>query len=196
MKLWVQTLSGGVLDLDAPQPEQIKLSDLAWGLAQQMRWNGHTDPATSVAEHSVIVAELALAAVRAGEVQMLDPRPLVVACLMHDGHEAYPPGDVAAPCKNYLRRYTTALDDLQDAIQGAINKRFGVDGSGPMNALVKRFDLQARWCERRFLLANCERDWGEDLEEPTAGWRCEFFGAQPAAAAELFLHWCADWGIR
>src|SRR5258708_35976566 len=64
-------LSGRRLDLLDPSPMDIEIEDIAHGLARVARWNGQTlgDHAFSVAQHSVIVEEIA-AHLRAG----LSPR--------------------------------------------------------------------------------------------------------------------------
>lgn len=195
-KYWTATVSGGAIDLDDPKPEQILLSDVAHGLANVARWNGQSPCRISVAEHSIIVAQLALNDLTLDAVDV-DAIALVQACLMHDTHEAYPPGDVAGPLKAYLRTKTNALDVLMRDMQRAIELRFGLPGTGDAQValLVHRYDMQARWLERDQLLVACERGWGETLERPRDPHpRIECFDAE--TAEELFLEWCHDWGIR
>lgn len=193
-KYWTATVSGGAIDLDDPKPEQILLSDVAHGLANVARWNGQSPRRMSVAEHSIIVAQLALNDL-ALDVVDVDAIKLVQACLMHDAHEAYPPGDVAGPLKAYLRTKTSALDDVMLEIQLAIVRRFGLSMAPEIVALVHRYDMQARWLERDQMLVACARGWGETLERPRDPHpRIECFEAE--LAEELFLEWCHDWGIR
>ncbi|MBK6920580.1 MAG: hypothetical protein IPH07_24480 [Deltaproteobacteria bacterium] len=195
-KHWTATASGGALDLDDPRPEQIRLTDVATGLAHVCRWNGQTPlgQRISVAEHSVLVARLAIASLAALPTD--DPRPVVQACLLHDAHEAYPPGDVAGPVKAYLRaRGDHVLAELEAAVQRAIELRFGVVYSAAVAAAVKQHDLESRWLERAQLLLPCERGWGEGLPRPRDPHpRIECW--EPERAAETWLEWCHDWGIR
>lgn len=195
-KHWVATASGGALDLDDPKPAQIRLTDVATGLAHVARWNGQTPlgQRITVAEHSVIVAKLAVAHVQ--RTNASNPAALVRVCLMHDAHEAYPPGDAAHPLKMLLRaRGSTALDDIAAAVQRAIELRFGLDTTREIDALVHRFDMESRWLERAQVLMPCERGWGEELPRPCdphpriACWDAE-------RACETWLEWCHDWGIR
>ncbi|MEJ2027183.1 MAG: hydrolase, partial [Limibacillus sp.] len=53
-------LSGRRLDLLEPSPLDIEIDDIAHGLSRVARWNGQTsgDWAFSVAEHSVLVADI------------------------------------------------------------------------------------------------------------------------------------------
>jgi hypothetical protein len=64
---WAQTASGLAVDLlPPPKPEQITLHDIATGLLAP-RFNRQTQVRPwSIAEHSMLVAELVLAAVIAG----------------------------------------------------------------------------------------------------------------------------------
>lgn len=199
-KHWVATVSGGAVDLDNPKPEQFRLTDIATGLGNVCRWNGQTQTRVSVAEHSVVVAQLAVheSAIRESPAHAVDPRLLVRACLMHDAHEAYPPGDLAGPLKALVRRETDVLDRIIGGIQGAIEQRFGIvwlrcEGS-TIADLVHRFDLEARWLERAQVLLPCERGWGEELPRPRDPQ--PWIECMPSdEAAELWLAWCADWGI-
>lgn len=196
-KHWIATASGGALDLDAPRPEQIVLSDIATGLGNVCRWNGQTPGCrVSVAEHSVIVAQLAVADLAARHIDLWDPAPLVVACLFHDAHEAYPPGDLAAPLKDYLRaRGNTVIDEVCAMIQCAIETRFAIVSTPDFREAVQRYDMQARWLERTQVLMPCDRGWGEELERPRDPHpRVECWASDEAA--EIWLGWCHDWGIR
>lgn len=197
-KFWTQTASGGAIDLDDPKPEQIRLTDIAIGLAHVCRWNGQTplEWRVSVAEHSVIVAQLALheTTIPGTLASTVDEQQLVRACLFHDAHEAYPPGDVAGPVKAMLRRETSALDRLLAQIQRAIEERFGIVWTDALRELVHTFDLQSRWLERAQVLMPCDRGWGEDLpkpRDPHPRVRC----MSSTDAAEQWLDWCSDYGV-
>ena len=57
---WQRMLSGRRLDLLNPSPLDIEIEDIARGISRVARWNGQTlgEYPLSVAQHSVIVAEL------------------------------------------------------------------------------------------------------------------------------------------
>ena len=61
-RAWQRMLSGRRLDLLDPSPLDIEIEDIAHGLARVARWNGQTigDHAFSVAQHSVVVEEIAV----------------------------------------------------------------------------------------------------------------------------------------
>ena len=57
---WQRMLSGRRLDLLNPSPLDIEIEDIARGISRVARWNGQSsgEYPLSVAQHSVIVAEL------------------------------------------------------------------------------------------------------------------------------------------
>ncbi|MEM8627635.1 MAG: HD family hydrolase, partial [Pseudomonadota bacterium] len=59
-RAWQRMLSGRRLDLLAPSPTDVEISDIAHGLARVARWNGQTigDHAFSVAQHALLVERI------------------------------------------------------------------------------------------------------------------------------------------
>jgi len=88
------TYSGRQVDLMAPSPKQLDIGDIAHALALQCRYNGHTERFYSVAEHSLLVADLVEAEVRGRP----DAAQTVRTALLHDAAEAYL-GDIVSPLK-------------------------------------------------------------------------------------------------
>jgi hypothetical protein len=108
---WKQTYTGGVFLLDDPQPEQVRLADVAHSLALTCRFGGHCREFYSVAQHSVLMAR---ASVGTPE--------LALAVLLHDAAEAYT-GDLVAPVK---RRFETeAWRSFEDRIDWAVGSALG-----------------------------------------------------------------------
>jgi hypothetical protein len=133
-----------MIDLLTPSPEDIDMFDIAHALARITRFTGHGDNAYTVAQHCVVVAELARIA---GE-----PRTIQAWALLHDAEEAYT-NDVPSPMKEAMRieaagdehptvDWVSSFDAIARRIQGAISIRFGI----PM-ADVKRFDNTASLIE-------------------------------------------------
>jgi 5'-deoxynucleotidase YfbR-like HD superfamily hydrolase len=134
-------LSGRRLDLLDPSPLDIEIEDIAHGLARVARWNGQTtgDHAFSVAQHSLVVEELA-AALAPG----LDPR-WRLAALLHDAPE-YVIGDMISPFKAAL-----GLDykTFESRLEAAIHIRFGLPPHPPeaIKALIKQADRASAFYE-------------------------------------------------
>jgi 5'-deoxynucleotidase YfbR-like HD superfamily hydrolase len=134
-------LSGRRLDLLDPSPIDIEIEDIAHGLARVARWNGQTlgDHAFSVAQHSVVVEEIA-AHLR----PELAPR-WRLAALLHDAAE-YVIGDMISPFKAALGLDYQAFEHR---LEGAIHIRFGLPAMtpGPIKALIKQADRASAFLE-------------------------------------------------
>lgn len=134
-------LSGRRLDLLDPSPLDIEIEDIAHGLARVARWNGQTigDHAFSVAQHSLIVEEIAayIEPTLSAQARMM--------ALLHDGSE-YVIGDMISPFKNALGvDYRT----FEDRLEHAIHMRFGLTPKTPplLKKLIKRADLACAYFE-------------------------------------------------
>lgn len=90
-----------------PRQEDILIADIAHPLSLMTRANGHFPQFYSVGQHSVQCAKEAAARGYSGR--------LVLACLLHDGSEAYL-SDITRPVKKNLPGYRDAERVLQNAI--------------------------------------------------------------------------------
>ena len=173
---WIQTFTGRAFDLSNPQPEQVCIEDIAHALANCCRYAGHSRWHYSVAQHSLLVAEIVAAT---------DPE-LALTALLHDAAEAYI-GDWSSPLKALMRHAVrdqeaaTDLEqggpftpwsplDVEQAVEHAIGKRFGVDLL-TRNPVIKAADLIALATEKRDLFGPAPRDgWGDstgfEMPEP------------------------------
>ena len=140
-RAWQRMLSGRRLDLLDPSPLDVELSDIAHGLARVARWNGQTqgDYAFSVAQHSVLVLEIASAM----ETE-IDDRGRLYA-LLHDAPE-YVMGDIISPFKAAMGGN---YKDVEGRLLGAIHVRFGLSANAPaaLRKLIKRADREAAFFE-------------------------------------------------
>ena len=82
------TKSGYIVDLMNPDSRTILIEDIAHGLANNCRWNGHTQSFWSVAQHCCMMFDMA-------------PDGLKLTHLFHDAEEAYW-SDIIKPLKNIL----------------------------------------------------------------------------------------------
>ena len=94
---WQRMLSGRRLDLLNPSPLDIEIEDIARGISRVARWNGQTsgEYPLSVAQHSVIVAELLKSYNENIEIKWQ------LAALLHDAAE-YIISDMITPLKSFL----------------------------------------------------------------------------------------------
>ena len=127
----------------APLPPcKPSLSEIGHSLAHINRFTGHAKRAYSVAEHSLLVTDMAKADGMGTMVQL--------CALMHDAHESIT-GDVATPIKQVLG---DAWGRFERAEQNALLHAYGlVDAMAEHASIVKFYDRKALATERRDLLA-------------------------------------------
>ncbi len=166
-RAWQRMLSGRRLDLLDPSPLDIEISDIAHGLARVARWNGQTigEHAFSVAEHSLIVEDIALC------LKPNLPNKWRMAALLHDAAE-YVVGDMISPFKAAIGFDYKAFE--LNLLQ-AIHTRVGIPKDLPktIQDLIKRADKIAAYYEAT-RLAGFEEEEAE-----------RFFGAPKKLNKEL-----------
>lgn len=158
-RIWLQTASGAIWDLDRIDDNEIQWSDIADSLAKICRFNGHVSQFYSVAQHCCHVADLL-------------PVELRIYGLLHDAHEAIT-GDITAPIKRFLSATRTdgAIRYLVTRIDQAIYRAAGIappGGDYKITDAVQYADLVALATEKRDLCAPSRipvLDWGP-LPEP------------------------------
>ena len=129
---WITTYNGDPFHPDSPQ---FSVEVIAHSLSMQCRCNGHVRQFYSVAEHSMLVADLM------DHLKLGDP----FEGLMHDAAEAYI-GDIPAPFKHK----NPALKAFEDQIDGSMRKAFGLD---PVkSAGCERADKMAYFIECYWLM--------------------------------------------
>jgi len=139
----ITAYTGAVINFKEPEKSDIRLEDLAHGMAFTCRFGGHVSHFYSVAQHSVLVYNLA-------------PEPLKKAALFHDAQEAYL-GDVVTPLKKILGN---VYKDLEEQFQFIISHQFNVDRS--LYTDIKYYDRLALAMEARALKEEDSRllqDW-------------------------------------
>jgi 5'-deoxynucleotidase YfbR-like HD superfamily hydrolase len=129
----LETQSGRFIDVLKPNPNDIRILDIAHALSHQCRFGGHTKHHYSVAQHSVNVSYLV-------------PEEHALQALLHDATEAYLV-DIPTPVKNHLVGYR----DIEDNLWKAIAKKYGV--SEYMNESVKEADARICITEKIHLIS-------------------------------------------
>lgn len=136
---WILTRTGRRFDLLEPTALMVEPADIAHSLGRQCRFNGHTNPHYSVAQHCYIVADLV-------------PADHQLAALLHDAAEAYA-GDLVSPLKALLPEYR----QIELRIWHAICARFDLDTELP--PCVHDADLIALATERRDVMPHHQDEW-------------------------------------
>ncbi|MBU6429149.1 MAG: phosphohydrolase [Cyanobacteria bacterium REEB65] len=130
----IQTYTGVFVDPFAPDPDSIRIEDIAHALSLQCRFSGHVRRHWSVAAHSCLVSDLC-------------PVEHALAGLLHDATEAYLV-DVPRPVKHHpgMAMYREA----ETALEAVVAARFGV--TYPWPSVVLSIDRFVLGCEARALL--------------------------------------------
>jgi hypothetical protein len=169
----IQTASGLYYDYLKPEPDMIRLSDIAHQLAGTCRFSAACDPWYSVAEHSVLVSRLV-------------PEPFKLDALFHDSPEAYL-WDVPKPAKALYGRTYVELTDLCEI---AIGEAFGLDLAKLHSREVQEADTTMLNYEGNELLPHWSAD-KPTLPPGILDWR---IGLLPRQAKQLFLTEAAKLG--
>lgn len=169
---WIETVSGIRFYFLEPQPDQIKITDIAHALSNNCRFVGQCRKFYSVAEHSWHVA------------RMLDGCSLSVQLsgLLHDASEAYIT-DVASPVKQYMPEYVK----MEDVIMEAVANKYGFEY--PLHPAVKQCDLAMLSNEAHHLLVSQGNDWDmwRFRKRPPVQEPYKPIGMSPDTAREVFL---------
>jgi len=140
-KRQIRTFTGRMVHPFSPHPSEIDIDDIAHSLSQQCRFLGHTDGFYSVAQHSVLVSQVA-------------PPEDALWGLLHDAAEAYL-SDLPAPIKQapqmWFYRTSEAL------LTRAIARRFGLTPEIPES--VKKADKVVLATEFRDVTTVTDLDW-------------------------------------
>lgn len=145
--------NAGILDVLNPDPERIRIEDVAHALAFLCRFNGHVRFHYSVAQHSLHVA--ALVAERHGP-------ELALTALMHDAPEAFL-GDMISPLKALMPDFKRIEEGLARTMAEKFHLRF------PEPAEVKAADLAILAAERDQVIAPTDRTAWRELPPPPPG---------------------------
>ena len=167
-KLTLETVTGKFVDVNEPQPDQIDINDIAWGLSRIPRFAGHTitEVPYNVAQHSLLVADIvddlffnqygkstpevqkAVEAIQRSA-DFVDEQThdlLYLKALLHDAAEVYT-GDIPSPVKKHPAIYP-AIKALEARLMECIFLKFRLPPMDEDEQVVIHFaDLVARAVE-------------------------------------------------
>lgn len=103
---WIQTRSGKAFTPTAPRLEDLDIGDIAWSLAHQPRFKGHTKKPYTVAEHCVRMSYMV-------------SEEAALWALLHDAAEAYI-GDIPAP----LKHLAPGLEECENKIMELVEHKW------------------------------------------------------------------------
>ncbi len=130
---FIRTVSKQHVDGFNPDPKTIRITDIAWVLAGQCRFNNHLEKHYSNAEHSVLMARYA------------GPLKLKRECTVHDFAE-FVFSDLGSPIKQHCPDYKRHISKFERFL----NMHFL--GYGELSPELKIMDAQITETERRALM--------------------------------------------
>ena len=156
--------SGVWFDFCEPESSEFNIYDIAAGLSNTCRYAGQCSAFYSVAEHSLLVSEVAC--------------DNAYAALMHDAAEAFI-GDITRPLKQLLPDFKR----IEARVEQAIFERFGVPR--PMPKEVKIADLRVLAAEQAQIMPRETSLWAfsDGIEPAPIVVRC----LTPTEARDAFL---------
>ena len=178
---WIQTYTGRQFWPLSPRPEDVCIEDIAHALSNMCRFTGHCREFYSVAQHSVLVAEMFV------QVTGQETGPNVLAALLHDASEAYLV-DVPSPIKPFLAGYK----GMESAVMDCICIRFGIDGAPRHHPMIKFCDATLLATEARDLMCARPAPW-QEMPTPLYG---AIRPLPPAEAERQFLGAFRYFGAR
>lgn len=151
---WIETFTGKRVNPMHLDPELLDIVDIAHSLSQQCRFLGHCLTFYSIAEHSILVAELVERTISRDIYDNEEIAKTCLAALLHDAAEAYI-GDIARPIKhdNMFKQ----VPEVERQILGKIMLKYNCTGADW--ALIKRADNIMLATEAEHLMADSGKGW-------------------------------------
>jgi len=177
---WVPTYSGKGFRPITPKVSDVRLEDIAHGLAYKFRYGGQTEPVT-IAEHSLLVSRI---------IETLWPKSgQMLAGLLHDACEAYTQ-DLWAPIRCFVKvahpnGSLITWGDMERAVNQTIAKAFGIDQDFYSAPEVHAADILAVSIEKAQIPAlQKSGSWGTPPVPPElSGLQIEYLSPQTACDA-------------
>lgn len=161
----LETVSGRIVDLANPNPNDINIKDIAWALSRIARFNGHTIQKIpyNVAQHSISVAQeiklmIGIKKDTVGININTTDRRMIILGLLHDASEAYT-GDISGPMKK-IPEFRAVCKPIEERVQLAIYKKFEIEPPTPEEEhIIKSADLLAQKIEAYNFMTSRGASW-------------------------------------
>lgn len=176
---FMKTSTGKTFFPARPQDTEFDIKDIAHALANLCRFGGHTKKFYSVAQHSMLVADI---------VKDMEPDSpeLELWALMHDASEAYMI-DIPSPIKALLPEYKQKEKQLMLLISTWFNLPYHEDErSSLIPFAVKHADAVALVTEARQLMKGGTSEWAPN-QQSLKGYAVRIRPMPPGEAAAKFL---------
>jgi len=151
---WIETFTGKRVNPIHLDEELIDIVDIAHSLSLQCRFIGHCLVFYSIAEHSILVADLVSKGLDWADGHSPEDNRTCLAALLHDAAEAYV-GDIARPIKHdnafkYAR-------EIEQQILGKIMLKYNCTGADWQ--LIKKADNIMLATEAKYNMADSGKGW-------------------------------------
>ena len=168
----LETVTGKLIDVENPDPNDIDIEDIAWGLSRIARFCGATITPIpyNVAQHSLMVAEKVerdLREVWGWETAEANGAGVhtVLKALLHDASEVYT-GDVPSPVKK-IESLRPVFKALENNIMGAIYTKMNLEQPNHFEeSLIKTADKWSQKIEAHAFMPSRGKHWA-DMPEVT-----------------------------
>ena len=174
--MYLETVTGRLVNVVEPSPDQISIEDIAWGLSRIARFCGSTITAVpyNVAQHCIFVAEeiksifddpseyKELAFIEA-DIRKLaqnekEPGETILLGLIHDAAEVYI-GDIPSPVKR-IPELRPIIKKVESSLMSAIYLSFSLpEPSNIQKAIVEHADKIAQRVEAHAFMQSRGNHW-------------------------------------
>ena len=174
--MYLETVTGKVVNVIEPSPDQICIDDIAWGLSRMPRFCGHTitEIPYNVSQHSIFVAREVLnilthteeypelmeffadiSALSSSKIKIIET---VLLGLLHDASEIYT-GDIPSPVKQ-IPELRAIVKKVEHKLMGAIYKAFELNEPTELQEIViKHADKIAQKIEAHAFMQSRGNHW-------------------------------------
>ena len=178
--MYLETVTGKVVNVIEPSPDQICIDDIGWGLSRMPRFCGHTitEVPYNVAQHSLFVArevqnifknldydlvdypELRpfLKEIRNLHLSSIEPFQTIILAALHDGSEIYT-GDIPSPVKQ-IPELRVIVKKVEHNLMSAIYKAFELtEPTELQEKIIKHSDRIAQKIEAHAFMQSRGNHW-------------------------------------